>query len=121
MSNDRFFDFDAFMEEKRSTEKAFVVRAFGEDHEIPATLPYDIVLEITRSHKNGIDQVDSDQLQKMCVAIFGEETFEKWIKSGISIDGVLVLTEKVIESYMANAAGTSQDMANAKRETMPKP
>lgn len=121
MSKDKFFDFDAFMEEKKSTEKPFIVRAFGEDHEIPAALPYDVVLEITRAKKDGQEEVNTDQLQRMCYTIFGEDTFNKWIAKGISLDGVLVLTEKVVESYMAEAAGTSQTMAKQKRESLPKP
>lgn len=121
MAKDRFFDFDGYMDERKTTEKPFVVRAFGEDHEIPATLPFDVVLEITRAKKDGEEEVSTDQLLQMCNTIFGEETFKKWLKQGITIQGITVLTEKVIQSYMESAAGTSERMAENKRESMPNP
>lgn len=118
---EKYFDFDAFMDERKGTDKPFIVKAFGEKHEIPNDVPFDVILEIQRSFKDGKTEMDEEQLVSMCQTIFGEDTFKKWLSKGIGLKGIIVLTEKVMESYMESSANTSRTMADKKKDDMPNP
>jgi hypothetical protein len=114
MMENKYFDFDQYMEERRGHEKPFVIKAFGEEHVIPNDIPFDVVLEITRAQKDGKTTMTDDQLVTMSQTLFGEETFKKWLKKGIGLAGIMVLTEKVMEMYMKNASDLSHTMAKRK-------
>lgn len=121
MMSNKYFDFDAYMEERKGVDKPFIIKAFGEEYEIPNDVPFDVVLQISRSHKEGQGQMDDDQMVEMANVMFGEETFKKWLKKGIGLSGIFVLTEKVMEMYMANASQMSHEMGDQKRSNHPKP
>jgi hypothetical protein len=116
--DNKYFDFDAYMEERKGTEKPFIIKAFGEKHEIPNDIPFDIVLSISRDAKEngGVSQMSDQQMTEMANLLFGEETFQKWLKAGIGLKGVFVMVEKVLEMYMTNASDLSQNMAARKKE-----
>jgi hypothetical protein len=114
-----YFDFDAFMEERK--QKPFIIRAFGEEHQIPNDVPFDVVLTISRRMKEGQQEMSEEDMIDMANLMFGEETFTKWRQKGIGISGIFVLVEKTMEMYMANASGMSQKMADDKRENHPNP
>lgn len=109
---EKYFDFDAYMEERQA--KPFVIKAFGEEYEIPNDVPFDVVLTISRAHKDGKQQMSDDEVLKLATTIFGEATFQAWLSKGIGLKGIMILTEKVMEMYMANASDTSEKMANDK-------
>lgn len=117
----KYFDFDAAMEEKKSKEKPFIVKAFGEEHEIPNDLPFDLVLTIQRAYKGGKKELSEDDVVSLCHTIFGEDTFEKWVKKGIGINGIMMLTENVVKMYMADAGNVSQRTAENKQSNMSNP
>jgi hypothetical protein len=117
--DNKFFDFDQYMEERKGQEKPFVIKAFGEEHLIPNDIPFDIVLEITRAHKENQTEMTENQLLKMSHTLFGEETFNKWLKKGIGLKGIMVLTEKVMEIYMKNASNQSQEIAKREEKKTP--
>lgn len=119
--NTKFFDFDAFMEEKRGTEKQFEVKAFGEIYQLPYDVPFEVVLTIKAEHENGNKEMDEDATVKICQAIFGEAAFNSWVSKGIGIKGIMVLTENVMKMYMSNAADMSEAMAERKIAESPTP
>lgn len=116
MADQKYYDFDAYMEERKGQEKPFVIKAFGEEHEIPNDVPFDLILTVTRAHKDGKEEMSEDQVLEMAVVMFGEENFKKWLKKGIGLKQVMHLTNKVMEMYMANAADTADKSATAKRK-----
>jgi hypothetical protein len=119
MADQKFFDFDAYMDERKGVDKPFVIKAFGEEHEIPNDVPFDVILEITRAQKEGQGQMTDDQMLEMANVMFGEDTFKKWLKKGIGLKGIMILTEKVMAMYMANASDMSQQMGDQKRNGNP--
>jgi hypothetical protein len=110
MSN--YFDFDEFMAERGAAP--MVIKAFGEKHEIPNDVPFDVVLKLARANKDGKKAMDEEAMMGLANSIFGAETFDKWVAKGIGISGILILTEKVLEMYMKNASSLSQKMADDK-------
>lgn len=110
MSN--YFDFDEFMAERGSAP--FVIKAFGEEHSIPNDVPFDVVLKLARANKDGKQSMDEEAMLGLANSIFGAETFDRWVKRGIGMSGILILTEKVMEMYMQNASSLSQKMADEK-------
>lgn len=119
--SDKYFDFDAFMEERRGVEKPFIIKAFGEEHEIPNDVPFDVILEIQRAYKDGQNNMTEDQTIQMCHAIFGEKTFKKWLKKGIGFNGIMLLVDRVMTMYMGNASDQAKRMAKEKHENHPNP
>jgi hypothetical protein len=111
----KFFDFDQYMEERSGGK--FEIKAFGELHAIPNDVPFDVVLKISRAFKSGQQQMDEEQVVELANTIFGEETFQKWLKKGIGLGGIMVLTEQVMSMYMNNASNMSNQMAEKKGST----
>jgi hypothetical protein len=121
MENNKYFDFDAAMEERKNGDKPFIVKAFGEEHEIPNDVPFDLILTIQRAYKDGQNVMSDEQTIDMCHVIFGEETFNKWLKKGIGIKGIMLLTENVMSMYMADANKTSKRVAANKESKLSNP
>lgn len=119
MAENKYFDFDAYMDERKGQDKPFVIKAFGEEHEIPNDVPFDVILNISRAYKDGQNTMTDDQMVDMANTMFGEVTFQKWLKKGIGLKGIIVLTDKVMSMYMANATDTAGKMADGKRGQTP--
>lgn len=97
MSNDKFFDFDEFMEERGGG--TFTIKAFGEVHELPNEVPFDIILRVTRAHKNKKKQMSDDDTIEMAKTLLTEKTFDRLVKKGITLKQIMLLMEKVMEMY----------------------
>lgn len=119
--SEKFFDFDAAMEEKKSKEKPFVVKAFGEKHEIPNDVPFDVILSIQRAYKDGKQTMSEDDVVGLCKVIFGESAFEKWLQKGITLSGIMLLMENVMAMYMGKADNTARKTAEKKQEGIDNP
>lgn len=120
-TENKYFDFDAFMEERKGTEKAFIVKAFGEEHELPNDVPFDVILNIQRAHKDGKKEMTDEETLSMCRMIFGQTAFDKWVKNGIGVKGIMVLTEKVMDMYMDKSVDMSREIVKEKKEKHPNP
>jgi hypothetical protein len=109
MVNDKFLDFDKYMEERGGGK--FEIKAFGETHQIPNDVPFDVILKISRAYKDKQKEMSEEQVVELANTIFGEETFNQWLKKGIGLNGIMFLTEKVMEMYMSNATEMSNKTA----------
>jgi hypothetical protein len=119
MNNNKYFDFDEYMAERSGDP--FIIKAFGEENEIPNDVPFDVVLKISRAMKDGQQTMSEEATLDMANTIFGKDTFTKWLEKGIGISGIMILTEKVMEMYMTNASSLSKKMADQKRTEHPNP
>ena len=117
--SEMYFDFDAYMDERKSQEKPFVVKAFNKKYEIPSDIPFDVVLDMQRKEKDGKGVMQNDQVEELANMIFGKETFQEWLKSGIGMTGVMVLMERVIGMYMSKANNTMKTMAKEQQNATP--
>lgn len=95
--NNKYFDFDQHMEEQ--DQQPVIIKIFGEQEELPASLPADLVFRLIRMQRKGQDNVDEEQLEIMATRLFGEERLEKWFGKGLTMDGLEVLLEKVMQIY----------------------
>lgn len=119
MANNKFFDFDQFMEERNGG--SFEVKAFGKMYQLPNEIPFDVVLGISRAHKNGVGEISEEDTVKFAETLFGKEVFAEWLQKGIGLSGVMVLMENVMKMYMENASNMSQGMAAQKSANNPTP
>jgi hypothetical protein len=119
MSNDKYFDFDQYMEERNGG--TFTIKAFGKEYQIPNDVPFDVILTISRAFKSGKQNMSEEETVKMTNTIFGEETFAEWLKKGIGLKGIMILTEQVMKMYMDNASDVSNDIAGEKSKNHPTP
>lgn len=99
--------------------KTMTVKAFGKKYELPGQLPFDIVLRISRRYKEGAEEMSEEDMIEMAHTLFGKDTFEDWLRNGISLDGVGVMIEGVMKMYMDSATNTADRMANAKQKSSP--
>lgn len=121
MAEQKYFDFDKYMEEKNGQGQAFIVKAFGKEYELPREIPYDIILEMQRMHKEQKSEPSPDDTNKLCHIIFGEETFNEWVTKGISLTGISAMIEHVMGVYMDDAGKAAVQSAETKRKTIKKP
>ena len=77
----KYFDFDQFMAEKE--EKPVIIKIFGEEEELPASLPADIVL------KPGEDLLEKEHMEKL------------WSSDHIIVDEAQFLEPEQIERLWA--------------------
>lgn len=92
----KFIDFDSFMEETK--QEPVIIRIFGKDEELPASLPADIVLEIVRRNKNGEDSLSDADTFSMAERIFGGK-LQEWCDKGLTVDQLEALIVKVMAMY----------------------
>lgn len=78
MSEKDTFDFDAFFAEDVEN-KPHKYKMFGVEGEIPATIPYGIVLMYQRLSKMNEDaEVQANTVHEMLERIYGAEVVERW-------------------------------------------
>lgn len=92
----RFIDFDAFMQEAK--EEPVIIRIFGEDEELPASMPADVVLSIIRMNSNPNKALSDEEVFNMAIRIFGDK-LDKWCAKGLTVDQLEVLITKVMGIY----------------------
>ncbi len=77
-------DFDEFF--GTLEQDVMVVKLFGEEYEIPASINAKIALKLARMAKDDPNkQMDATDIQDFLEAIYGVETIEEWLDHGISI------------------------------------
>lgn len=110
MSN-KFFDFDAFMSEVK--EEPLVVRIFGKDEELPASLPADVVLSIVRRNSDPNAVMTDAETFAMAERIFGGK-LQEWCDKGLTITQLEVLITNVMQMYVTKGK-KSKSTGTAKR------
>lgn len=98
----KFIDFDAFMEEAK--EEPVVIRIFGKDEELPASLPADIILNIVRKNQSGQQAMSDAETFAMAERIFGGKLTE-WCEKGLTVDQLEALIMKVMAIYTNKRKG----------------
>lgn len=93
---DKYFDFDQFMAERE--EKPVIIKIFGEEEQLPASLPADIVLKVIAMQKNPNATVSESQLFEMATKIFGDK-LQVWCDKGLTVNGLEALVTNVFALY----------------------
>lgn len=96
----KFFDFDAMVQEQE--KQPVVIKIFGEEEELPSSLPAKIILQVVRLNREGAETFTEEHMVDMAHAIFGEERFNKWLEKGLTINQLEPLIQNTIELYMDN-------------------
>lgn len=100
MSDERFYDADALLQEV--AQAPVVIRLFGEDHELPGDLPALIMFRMARAieaQKSGeaVEMSGTDVYDILC-AIVGKERLDGWLsRIGVRQSGVLI--ELIFNAY----------------------
>lgn len=117
--SEKMFDFDNFMSEQneKNKPKPVIIRIFGENEELPPSLPADLVLRIIRLHRAGVENVDEEQIFLISERIFGKERFEKWLEKGLTIDQLGMLIGKTVEIYMQDQKRHAEKVEKAGNST----
>lgn len=116
---DKYFDFDQFMAEKE--EKPVIVKIFGVEEKLPASLPADVVIKVIAMQKDPKAKVSEAQLFDMATKIFGDK-LQKWCDKGLTVDGLEVLITNVFALYTAKkkvATATATRRKKTKQEVTP--
>lgn len=101
----KFIDFDAFMQETK--QEPIIIRIFGEDEELPASLPADIILEIIRKNKNGQSTMTDAETFGLAERIFGDK-LTKWCEKGLTVEQLEALIVKVMGIYTGKRKGQTK-------------
>lgn len=105
---ERFFDFDQFMNEM--DQKPVRVKIFGQIEELPPSMPADMVLRILRLRKKGVENVPEEEVLLMAETLFGKERLERWCKKGLTLKGLEVLLEHVSRLYSTQPDQKDEDL-----------
>lgn len=98
MSKQVHFDFDQFMAEREG--KPIVIRIFGQDEELPPSLPADLVVKVMALHRKGVKRTSEKDILELGSALFGEERFNRFLKQGITMAGLEALIENTLKLYV---------------------
>lgn len=109
---DRYFDFDQFMAEKE--EKPFIIKIFGEEEKLPASLPADLVLKVLAMQKDKNRVISESEMFEMASKIFGDR-LQKWCDKGLTVQGLEILFTEVLGLYTQSNVKTTK--AKAKKST----
>lgn len=113
----KYFDFDQFMAEKE--EKPVIIKIFGEEEELPASLPADIVLKVIAMQKNPEAVISESQLFEMATKIFGDK-LQKWCDKGLTVDGLEALVTNTFALYTNQKKRIATNKAKtSKKKTTP--
>ena len=115
---DKYFDFDQFMAERE--EKPVIIKIFGEEEQLPASLPADIVLKVIAMQKNPNATVSESQLFEMATKIFGDK-LQVWCDKGLTVNGLEALVTNVFALYtdQKKQIATSKAKTSKKKSSTP--
>lgn len=94
-----YMDFDNFWSEK--VQEVIKIRLYGEDHELPASVPAEIVLGILRMQAEGIKEVPDEKVLLMTESIFGTERLAAWCAKGMTVDQMGDLLSWALDQYQS--------------------
>lgn len=100
MTDQRYFDFDNFMQEQE--EQPIIIKIFGQEEELPASLPASMVLSIMRMQKAKNGNIPESEVLSMAEAMFGKDRLKKWCDNGLTMAGLEVLIKETTKLYMGN-------------------
>jgi hypothetical protein len=93
------FDFDNFWSEK--AQDVFEITVYGATHQIPASIPAEVVLGVMRMHQAGMSNVPDEKVISMTEAIFGIDTLDSWCKRGLTVERMGDLLTWALEQYQS--------------------
>lgn len=99
--SERFYDFDAARAE--TLAEPLVVRAFGEDIELPPECPARLMLTL-----DDIDAITSQQFLDALQDVFGEDRVRRWLSSGESLEAIGQLFGSVMLLYQGVDPGEAK-------------
>jgi hypothetical protein len=107
MSEDEYVDFDfdqSWAERKTVSPK---IRAFGKVYELPPNIPAKLILILTRLQKtnNPNDEVPIKDLMEMLNLTIGKNNVEELMNSGLDMEQLEQLMEKVNDIYAKRVSG----------------
>lgn len=99
----RYADFDAALEE--TTAEPLMVRLYGQDWPLPATMPAAVPLRMARLLADGRDQESLSMAEILAIAgdVFPPETLDAWLAKGIDVDLLGQVVSWVFKQYMGKA------------------
>lgn len=112
----KYFDFDQFMAEKE--KKPVVIKIFGEEEELPSSLPAEIVLKVIAMRRDKKQIVSEMEMFDMATKIFGDK-LNKWCDKGLTSDGLEVLITEVLALYTEQKEITTQKAKGKKKKSTP--
>lgn len=108
----KYFDFDAWREERNA--QPIIIKAFGKEYEIPSDVPFDVVLGLVHSMREGVEEITQvEQVLEMAESVFGKDTMDEWRSNRIGVNEIKFMTEKVMAMYQQQ----SEDIADSKRQS----
>lgn len=108
----RYINFDEAFEENKG--EPVIAHMYGEDWELPASLPADIMLESIRlMKKKGKDaNVSEAEMIGVLCRIVPEKIMDEWIKRGLTINQYGLTIRKLLAAYNGGG-GTGETPAPA--------
>ncbi len=97
------FDFDLAWSERTVTAPR--IRLMGETYTLPKVMPAKIILLITKETKGkkSTDEVDPQVILSMMEILFGKENVEQIMNSGLGIEQLPEVVERIQRIYMDRA------------------
>lgn len=94
----RYIDFDAFLAEKRRQQEPVRVKLFGEEHNLPGSLPAVVPILAVRRAQEGLDTVPDTDVLIIAEALFGRERLDQWM-TRLTTDELGELVMQVLALY----------------------
>lgn len=100
-STGKFRDFDAFRREAAEENPPPRFRLFGQEWEMPPSLPFGLMLRASYLEEafDEDDDVPFEALKEIIEAVFGREVLDEWISRGIDVNTVEEIVLWVSEAY----------------------
>ncbi len=111
----RYIDFDAARAERQ--REPVVVRIFGRDWELPASLPAKVMLDVVAAQAKGVDEMTESQGAELVRALVPKDIFDAWLDEGFSVDDLVELVPMLIRIYRGGSGEEEQGEASAPSET----
>ena len=131
MEHEKRIDFDAALAEKRAARTSnddapLVVRLFGDDWELPGTIPAGVTAQFPEWVEAGLiddaghltegAEVSAIQALQLVRAMVPRDVFEAWCDRGLSTSDYLVGLELIMDAYGRPAGNRAARRAPAKRK-----
>ena len=90
-------DFDEFFKSKKDS---MIVRLFGKEYEIPASITAKIALNLGKMAKEDPDRsMGAEEVMEILQLIYTEEVIEEWLDGGITMEELSEVLGWTIQQY----------------------
>lgn len=113
MTDDRYLDLDAALEEVDAASKPVTVRLFRRDWELPGSPSAAVMIRVARMYEAGkIDaqgglsrEVEAAEAALLIADLVPRPTLEEWYALGLSAEHLLVVVPRVMSLYKDRKGG----------------